>query len=479
MKHLVPSVLCVFVSQVLVAVYHADTSETMYFGLFSKGQLFGYESYSEKDFQYEGSPARLVEDRLEGRITAAGLTYTITSNWTYWLNPEGRPLRATFTRTGADIGMKLEATFGSKTVDLKIDKGGKKWETSLAVPEGFITVDPFTGMIASRPKEIQSPFYYLDGDTMGFVKANVSDVGKSTYIVGGISSQADLIELVLPDSKSRFYYGDSGSLVKLNYGNVDMELLPVSKEVALSKPGPNSASLDVESLIQIRADSPIPSSESLTELKLRISGSDLSQYPSDNGQTVTKDGDGWIVDIHPSRIGLSTVKIEDLQVKGEFERWLKPQDLIPSNSRQFKDLAKKIIANSRSLIEAAVAIRSYVHQTMIPDETKERLESADVLLKTKRGMCGNYAVLTTTLLRAAGIPARFVCGLECIEGVFYYHGWSEIWDGANWLGIDSTVDEPQLSASHFKFAEFPSEDQRNKYMHFGIPQIKVLLAAHY
>jgi len=105
------------------------------------------------------------------------------------------------------------------------------------------------------------------------------------------------------------------------------------------------------------------------------------------------------------------------------------------------------------VIPAALAIKSYVNQTMRPNAGIGVLRDAGEILRTKEGVCRDYAILTVTLMRAARIPARLVSGVVNWQGVFYYHAWAEIWDGAKWIGIDSTVPEPQISAAHVKLAE--------------------------
>ncbi len=74
----------------------------------------------------------------------------------------------------------------------------------------------------------------------------------------------------------------------------------------------------------------------------------------------------------------------------------------------------------------------------------------DFLFNTRRGFCGHYASAFTTLMRAAGIPARVVTGYQGgiynrVGGYWYIaqsdaHAWSEIWlDGSGWQRLDPTA----------------------------------------
>ena len=81
------------------------------------------------------------------------------------------------------------------------------------------------------------------------------------------------------------------------------------------------------------------------------------------------------------------------------------------------------------------------------------LRDAGEVLKTKEGVCRDYAILTATIMRAAGIPTRLCSGLVNWDGSFYYHAWVEVWDGKRWLGMDSTVPYLQISATHVKLGD--------------------------
>jgi transglutaminase-like putative cysteine protease len=74
----------------------------------------------------------------------------------------------------------------------------------------------------------------------------------------------------------------------------------------------------------------------------------------------------------------------------------------------------------------------------------------DFLFNTRRGFCGHYASAFTTLMRAAGIPARVVGGYQggdwnpiggyLIVRQSHAHAWSEIWQpGAGWTRVDPTA----------------------------------------
>lgn len=72
------------------------------------------------------------------------------------------------------------------------------------------------------------------------------------------------------------------------------------------------------------------------------------------------------------------------------------------------------------------------------------------LFETQQGFCGHFASAVTSLLRAAGLPARVVSGyqggswVQPVSGPGYLdlrqsdaHAWSEVWiEGIGWVGVD-------------------------------------------
>lgn len=64
----------------------------------------------------------------------------------------------------------------------------------------------------------------------------------------------------------------------------------------------------------------------------------------------------------------------------------------------------------------------------------------DQLFQGRKGVCYDYAVMATALLRAQNIPARMVFGFT---GNVQYHAWVEAFleDTKEWIRIDPTYVE--------------------------------------
>jgi transglutaminase-like putative cysteine protease len=164
-----------------------------------------------------------------------------------------------------------------------------------------------------------------------------------------------------------------------------------------------------------------------------------------------------VIDVHPPK--LDEAKATTIsQASAQKPEWVKPTLDIPSEKPLFKNLSASIIKGENRVVPAAVAIKDYVTSIMRPNAGIGVLRDATEVLSSKEGVCRDYAILTTTLMRSAGIPARLASGVVNWQGDFYYHAWVEVWDGSMWIGIDSTVPQKQMSAAHVKLADGNVED---------------------
>ncbi len=99
----------------------------------------------------------------------------------------------------------------------------------------------------------------------------------------------------------------------------------------------------------------------------------------------------------------------------------------------------------------------------------ERDSVDDFLFNTRQGFCGHYASAFTTLMRAAGIPARVVGGYQggdwnplggyLIVRQSHAHAWSEIWLAeSGWTRVDPTAAIAPERIERGIEAAFPGEE---------------------
>lgn len=442
-----------FVLLALVSFVAAQADEA-FLGLYMGGNKIGYSVYNSHPEMYENETVTRSDSTTVMDLGMLGSEMHQTIDSSSWTAADGRPRKMLFTQSSQGRTEKVVAIYGPRTAEVDIQAGGKTVHKSLVIPTtGVIVDDPLELIVGGKAVPGQKiTVFVLDPTTATFIKNEVVLVGPRKATVNGQEVNATLVQIVDPRVTMDVYVDAKGGLIKVD-GPMGIEMLPETREVALSnRPSGYKPSADLAFTTSLRPNKNITNPETLMGLRLKITGRDLSGLPSDQHQSVKKEGAGWVVDIHPPK--LAPAKSATIAQAGKQKpEWLKPSMNIPSDSQTFKDLSKKIIKGETRVIPAALAIKSYVFGAMHPNAGIGVLRDASEVLSSKEGVCRDYAILTVTLMRAAGIPARLCSGVVNWQGDFYYHAWAEVWDGTNWIGIDSTVAQKQLSAGHLKLAQ--------------------------
>lgn len=157
----------------------------------------------------------------------------------------------------------------------------------------------------------------------------------------------------------------------------------------------------------------------------------------------------------------------------EDQRDLLPSRGIQSQSPEIINLAAEIVKNKESDMEKAKAIYEYTAKNIEYDVEKyyhhhfEWDDSALKTLKTKKGVCQDYAYLAAALLRASNIEARFIAGEAGIGDEKENHAWIEAKIGEEWVAMDPTwgsgyIENGQFIAHYNENYFDPDETEFNK-----------------
>lgn len=439
---------------IVIAMASLGFSQETYLGLYLQGSKLGYSSYKQSDDTLNGKAVKRNDSQtmINAGLLGTAMQMEITS--VSWSDANGRPLRMKFVSKSSGRTQTLNATFTAQQIAIEMDNNGTATKRSIDIPAGAqIVDDPLTPLITGGASAgTKKIFYVLDPTTATLIKNEIVVRGQANADVKGKKVPSTKVEILDPRANTVVYLSGKGDLVKAE-GPMGIEMVPETKDEAMG--ASNSGyrpSIDLALVTSIKTDKPLKDPGKLAYLKMRISGRDLSRAPKDAHQTLSGKGESWVVTVHPPKLGDSaglTIK-EAAQSK---PTWLKPSLHIPSDSDQFKKLSKQIVGAETNAKKAALKIKNYVQQQMKPNAGIGVLRDATEVLQSKEGVCRDYAILTATLMRAAGIPTRVASGLVNWDGNFYYHAWVEIWDGKRWLGMDSTTPDPQISASHVKLSD--------------------------
>lgn len=151
-------------------------------------------------------------------------------------------------------------------------------------------------------------------------------------------------------------------------------------------------------------------------------------------------------DVRPAE----SVSWEDLEteaVKDKYDEMLRPTHYVPA-SRRIERVGRRIAKYHEpadAVIEAARWVQAELQY--VPGTTGVHTSGVDALREGK-GVCQDFAHLTLMLLRAVGIPSRYVSGYlhpkrnaklnDTVEG--QSHAWVQAWTG-EWWHYDPTNDK--------------------------------------
>ena len=128
--------------------------------------------------------------------------------------------------------------------------------------------------------------------------------------------------------------------------------------------------------------------------------------------------------------------------------YLQPSDVVET-SRESAQWAKRFFPPGAPLGEALVQLNQAIHTefTYEPGTTENSTPLATVW-KTRTGVCQDFAHIGLSVLRTAGIPARYVCGyIETdaaaaggrLTGAVATHAWIDVLvPGMTWVALDPT-----------------------------------------
>ena len=170
----------------------------------------------------------------------------------------------------------------------------------------------------------------------------------------------------------------------------------------------------------------------------------------------------YLIDVYENVNGevYSSVLSKELNVtlKDQFLPFLYANQYVDFNKKtKAVQLGSELTKNCTSDLEALTAIYNYVVQNISYDEEKAEYVQSDYLpdvdetLKTKKGICFDYAALMCTMLRTQRIPAKLQIGYTND----IYHAWISTYiDGYGWVdgvirfdGKDWTLMDPTFASS--------------------------------
>lgn len=157
----------------------------------------------------------------------------------------------------------------------------------------------------------------------------------------------------------------------------------------------------------------------------------------------------------------------------DIEVYTKPSKTIDSEDEGIIRLASELVKGEDDLYAAVFKIADWTKNNInynLSTLTEKASLKASWVLENKQGVCDELTSLFIALLRAVGIPARFVSGISYTNSELFpenwgAHGWAEVYfPEYGWVPFDVTYGEyGWTDPTHIKFKESVDSDEPSTY----------------
>jgi transglutaminase-like putative cysteine protease len=186
--------------------------------------------------------------------------------------------------------------------------------------------------------------------------------------------------------------------------------------------------------------------------RITVKGESSDSFARDTHQDIrAARGDTFELHVHPveARSGTAAGPAAD--------EYLSPNYFVDSNNGRIREIAHRVAAGETDPLSKVQRLERWVHDSMKP-ESGAAFVPASQVARELRGDCRAYALLTTALCRAEGIPSRTAIGLIYVERdatgpKLGFHMWTEICLGGRWIGLDGTLGQGRVGACHLKISD--------------------------
>jgi len=153
--------------------------------------------------------------------------------------------------------------------------------------------------------------------------------------------------------------------------------------------------------------------------------------------------------------------------------YTKPSETIDSGDEDIIRLASELVKGEDDLYFAVFKVADWTKKNVkynLSTLTADVSQKASWVLEYKQGVCDELTSLFIALLRAVGIPARFISGVAYTNSDLFPenwgpHGWAEVYfPDYGWVPFDVTYGEfGWVDPTHIKFKESVDSDEPSTY----------------
>ena len=426
----------------------ADSDETEYLAVFMEGKKVGHavETLTVSDDKITTS------EQVSITISRGGISVTIEMTETCIETTNGEPLGFEVTQKLGAMTMKMAGQVDKQgLVSLTTNSMGAEQKSTLQWPQGAVMAEGLRLQTLKKGLK-EGTQYSVKIFSPGMMQALNADV------LIGTEQNVDLLGRVVPlrEVTTTLIMPGAGKVVSTSYVDNDLQMqktiTPIAGMQVEMVACPKEFALGRNDVLELIDKMFLASPEPLTNLASAKSityilspvkeGADFT-IPSNDNQKAQRLGNGRVsLKVEPVAAPAG-VKFPYRGTNAAVLEAMKPTRFLQSDDEKVIELARRAIGGTKDAAEAARKIEAFVGSYIENRSLSVGYASAAEVAKSRQGDCSEFAVLTTAMCRAVGIPAQVVAGVAYVDDFlgnrgFGGHAWAQAYIGDRWIGLDAS-----------------------------------------
>lgn len=425
----------------------------MWMGTFIGDKKVGWTSLNIENSEYSGTKGYKIVTVMNNHMTVLGADMTQVVLTTVYTDEKYAPLREEFAMSSGGKTTTVNSEFTKDRITSTVSAGSGTSTKINDIPAGVTLIaDPlFTTSDVFPESGKEYSFRYFNPLTLVLEELKIKVGNKEKITVGGKDYDTISLENITPLGTMTVWQEADGGVVQVK-GMMGITMTRMTREEAI-KEIEGGSSEDLAILTRAECDKPLANPRDIKYLDADLVGiDDKSMLISDDRQKVTA-GKDHTAGFKITATKFAASKSEQLPIsRTDLKSYLAATPYVDSDAETIKKQAKQIVGSEKNAWRACSKIRAWIYGNLQTRADIGITRSGADVLKSKVGVCRDYAILFASLARAAKVPSKVVSGLIYTEGAFYYHAWVECWVG-KWVPFDATLASDFVDATHIKLAE--------------------------
>lgn len=427
----------------------------MWMGTSVGEKKIGWMSLNIDKAEFGGTQGYKVTTVVNNHLMVWGADLTQVVDTVVYTDSKYAPLKESFSMSSGGKTTTVTSKFTKTSIECEVSAGSGFSTKSIPIPEGTeLIADPlFTTPDKFPEVGKEYSLRYFNPLTLSLEDLKIRVEKREKITVGGKSLDTVLLKNMTPMGDMDVWQEADGAIVQVK-GMMGITMTRMSRAEALAV-GDEGTAEDFAVLTSAKSDKPIPHPREVKSLTAVLTGIDdptmlITDSRQKAGAVEGRPGAANFV-IKATRFDES--KSSQLPIRApSLHEYMIATPYVDSDAGPVLRQAQEIVGAEKNAYLACSKIRAWVYGNLKVKSDIGITRSGSDVLKSKVGVCRDYAILFASLARSARIPSKVVSGLIYTDGAFYYHAWVECYVG-KWIPFDATLPSNFVDATHVKLAE--------------------------